>query len=181
MTLLALRMFFGGILSKIMAFLRSLNGQGVIGLIVAVALAFLLVRAESESRHWHKQSDRYEKLYTAEHSGRITDRQAYVTAQAQAAALNKAHVATENRLREQINETSRDSFIADRDRLRAEAGAAKGSAGATGVPGIPKAVPGTPPEVVSLPPAELLRAQELELQLNALIDWVLAQTSVKPN
>jgi hypothetical protein len=34
---------------------------------------------------------------------------------------------------------------------------------------------------VSLPADELLRAQETELQLNALIDWVLGQSSVDPN
>ena len=31
-------------------------------------LAFLWLRAEGESRHWHKQSDRYEKLYNADHN-----------------------------------------------------------------------------------------------------------------
>jgi hypothetical protein len=49
-------------------------------------LAFLFIRAEGESRHWHKQSDRYEKLYNQEHSGRLADRKSYADAQAAAAA-----------------------------------------------------------------------------------------------
>jgi hypothetical protein len=112
--------------------------------------------------------------------GRQSDRISYEQAQKTAEALNKAHVETENKLRSQINEASRHSFTADRDRLRAQSGAAQGSAGSAGLPSIPKAAPGTPPEVLSLPPAELLRAQELELQLNALVDWVEQQMKVNP-
>jgi hypothetical protein len=55
-------------LSAVSSFFRALNAQGWIGLIASATLAFLLVRAESESRHWHKQSDRYEKLYAADHA-----------------------------------------------------------------------------------------------------------------
>lgn len=109
---------------------------------------------------------------------RAADKASYEAAQAQAEAKNQAHVATENKLREQISEESHRNFIADRDRLRAQSGAPQGSAGGSGVSGVPKAAPGTPPEVVSLPPAELLRAQELELQLNELIDWINDQLGV---
>jgi len=121
---------------------------------------------------------RWLHMYQAEHAGRIADRAAYTQAQKDAAALNKAHVEAETKLREQVNEANGNSFIANRDRLRAQSGAPKGSAGSAGVPQVPHPAPGTPPEVVSLPAAELLRAQELELQLNALIDWVNQQNSV---
>ena len=113
--------------------------------------------------------------------GRQADRTSYQAAQTQAAELNRAHVETENKLREQINEASRHSFVADRDRLRSQSGAAKGPASAAGVSEVPHAAPGTPSEVVSLPPAELLRAQETELQLNALIDWINQQSQVAPS
>lgn len=110
---------------------------------------------------------------------RQADQDAYRKAQADAAQANKAHVELENKLREQINEASRSGFVADRDRLRAQSGTHQGTPGRAAVPQVPHAAPGTPPEVVSLPPAELLRAQELELQLNALIDWVELQAKVK--
>jgi len=151
---------------------RSLAELACIALAVfAVVQHFELTSARSSAARWHKQFD-------AEHAGRLADRAAYTKAQDDAAAANKAHVQAENKLREQINEASRSSFIADRDRLRAQSG---GAAGSAGVSEVPKPAPGTPPEVVSLPPAELLRAQETELQLNALIDWILGQSKVDPN
>jgi hypothetical protein len=144
----------------------------MIGKLVALLAATALICWQSSQIHrWHKQ-------YEHEHIGRMTDRAAYEQAQKQAEAKNLAHVETENRLREQISEESHRDFVADRDRLRSQSGSAKGSANGSGVPGVPKAAPGTPPEVLPLPPAELLRAQELELQLNALIDWVNQQLGV---
>jgi hypothetical protein len=91
---LALRLFFGGILSKIMAFLRSLNGQGVIGLIVSVALTFLLVRAEGEARHQRKQAARFEALYRADHA----TLQGITTAKNDQAAATKDRIVTVTRI-----------------------------------------------------------------------------------
>lgn len=148
--------------------------------LVSMALAlfvvvqhFELIHARHEAASWHNQ-------FTAEHLGRLQDRAAYVKAQADAAATNKAHVEAENKHREQISETSRSDFVSQRDRLRSQSGAAQGFAGAAGVSQVPHAAPGTPQEVVSLPPAELLRAQEAELELNALIDWVQEQMNADP-
>jgi hypothetical protein len=52
--------------SALADFLKSLNPQGVIGLLVALILTILSIHEWSEQRHWHKQSDRYEALYNAE-------------------------------------------------------------------------------------------------------------------
>jgi hypothetical protein len=155
--------------------LNPISQYLMIGKLVALLGAIALICWQSSQIHkWHEN---------ATHCGeaRVADRTSYEQAQKTAEALNKAHVETENKLRSQINEASRHSFTADRDRLRAQSGAAQGAAGSAGLPAVPKAAPGTPPEVLSLPPAELLRAQELELQLNALIGWVEEQVKVDPN
>lgn len=152
--------------------LSPLHQYLMIGKLVALLGCIALICFQSSQIHrWHKHFD-------SERSAHQRDNDTYRQAQKDADAANKAHVETENKLREQINEASRSSFIADRDRLRAQSGAPKGAPGSTAVPGVPKAAPGTPPEVVSLPPAELLRAQELELQLNALITWIEGQSKV---
>jgi len=52
--------------SAIGGFLSKLNAQGVAGLAVALVLAGLCIHEWGEQRHWHKQSDRYEKLYNAD-------------------------------------------------------------------------------------------------------------------
>lgn len=46
--------------------LKSLNAQGVIGLIVALALTFVAFGQWSSARHWKKQSGQFEKLYRAD-------------------------------------------------------------------------------------------------------------------
>lgn len=129
----------------------------------------------------HRHAAKVEAQLTACTAARKADQASYAKAQADAAAANKAHVDTENKLREQINEKSHSDFVSQRDSLRAQSGAAQGAASAAGISQVPHAAPGTPPEAMSLPPAELLRAQETELQLNALIDWVLQQSAVDPN
>jgi hypothetical protein len=74
-------MFFPG---AALAILKALGALPKPLFIAACGLlAFLFIRAEGESRHWHKQSDRYEKLYGQEHSGRIADRKSYTDAQAE--------------------------------------------------------------------------------------------------
>jgi hypothetical protein len=50
----------------IASFFRALNVQGWIGLGVALLLGFLLLQQHGETRHWHKQSDQFEKLYRGE-------------------------------------------------------------------------------------------------------------------
>src|SRR5690348_1339714 len=88
-----IKALLGGVVQKLVRFLSVLIGQGVIGLIAACILAFLWIRAEGEARHWHKQSNQFEKHYNVEHSGRLTDRKNYQQAQADAKAKNKADVA----------------------------------------------------------------------------------------
>jgi len=44
-------------------FLASLNAQGVVGLMVAILLSLVSFHEWSDARHWHKQSNQFEKLY----------------------------------------------------------------------------------------------------------------------
>ena len=166
-----------GIGRAIMEWLSRRSAAELACIALAIYAALSTIGYKAEQRHARHLSAQLSKCMSA----READQRAYAKAQADAAARNRAHVETENKLREQINEASRNSFVADRDRLRAQSGAAKSSPGTAAVPQVPHAAPGTPPEVVSLPPAELLRAQETELQLNALIDWVLQQSKIDPN
>lgn len=65
-----IKAFFGNALSSVWAgikgFFGSLNSQGWVGLIAFAVMAFLWVQQWGETRHWHKQSDRFEKLYNAD-------------------------------------------------------------------------------------------------------------------
>jgi hypothetical protein len=152
----------------------------------AIALAFLALlgwalRVNDLRDRWHHQ-------YTSEHAGRLADRTAYRNAQATAAAQNKAHVANVEAQQQRISDNVETRYRADLARLRAQRGivqqanpAPQRPTSGTASPAPGTATGGPDPKAVPLPPAELLRAQETELQLNALIDWVLGQSAVDPN
>jgi hypothetical protein len=163
-------------------FFGSLNSQGWIGLVGCGLLAFLFIRAEGESRHWHKQSDRYEKLYNQEHSGRIADRKSYVDAQASAAELNKKQIAHVKQQQQEITDEGFKSTLALASSLLLASCADK-------VPPL-KVLPVAPqqatpaqapcraidPAWLCLSPEDRLSAAESEERHDELIDWVIAQS-----
>jgi hypothetical protein len=121
-----------------------------------------------------------------ERDGRANDRLAYRKAQADSAAKNKVHVADVEAQQKRITDDVEARYRADLARLRAERvqpanGPSQRAANGAGSSTAGPASSGPHPEAVSLPSDELLRAQETELQLNALIDWVLGQSSIDPN
>jgi hypothetical protein len=184
MTWLAIRAFLGGALSKLWALLSHLSlWQGICLALAAFALVqhFQLADARHDRDAWHKQ-------FTSEHSARLADQTAYRNAQAAATAQNKAHVANVEAQQQRISDNVETRYRADLARLRAQRGivqqanpAPQRPTGGTASPAPGTATSGPDPKAVPLPPAELLRAQETELQLNALIDWVLGQSAVDPN
>lgn len=130
--------FFGGALSSawagIRSFFRSLNSQGWMGLIGCAALSILWVHTAGEARHWHKQSDRYEKLYNADEASAKRIAQQAVALKQKIDALARNISVT---LKEQHDaESSRISADADAVRLRGP-----GKAACPGHPGLPT-VPG---------------------------------------
>jgi hypothetical protein len=112
---------------------------------------------------------------TNERNGRRADRQAYIKAQADAAAKNKAHVAEVERKQEQITDEVRSDLNSRLERIRRELRdnpAAKGSAGRSSLPqGSEAPCRVTDPAWLCLSPADRLRAAENEERHDRLIDW----------
>ena len=118
--------------------------------------------------------------YAREHKARIADRQSYERAQAQAKARNEATIKRVEHEQEAITDRVRSDYARDLDRLRRQA-AQRPAGGAQASPDgkAPGGAGETDP--VRLPPERLLRAQEIELRLKHLIDWVNRQSEVDPN
>jgi hypothetical protein len=176
-----------------MTILRLLNPQGIAGLAISLCLAILLVIQKGETRHWKKQSGRFEQLYRAERSAFATTVSNYRAAADAARAADKANfdrVASEQRA---INERTANDYearLADAraraEQLRREAAriaANSSNRGSAPVPGLPAAA-GRPPQSSDksrLPAADALTATEQAIQLDELIKWVKAQAAVDPN
>lgn len=123
--------------------------------------------------------DRYQHLWHAEQSGRAADRSAYQTAQRQAQLENEKHVEQENRLRKEITDANRSTYLAERDRLRREAnGTPQSPASPTQAAGVPDPAQGADGENVCVSRSLLLQAKELELSRNYLIDWLNGQATL---
>lgn len=174
-----------------MSLLRLLNIQGMAGIAVGLALAILLVIQKGETRHWQKQSGRFEQLYAQEQSAFAATTANYRAAAAQAEASDKANaerVAADQRA---INERTSNDYEARlaaarslAQRLRGESAAApadsRGGAGAA-VPGV-SAAPGGPAQAAGedrLSDVDALTATEQAIQLDELIKWVRQQHAVR--
>jgi hypothetical protein len=140
-----------------------------------------------ELRHAHAEAAKWEKQFHSEHAGRLADRASYVKAQADAAAQNKAQVQRVEQQQQKVTDNVEAQYRADLARLHAEQlrqqpnAASPGVAGRPGSPAPGTASSGPDGQAVPLPGPDLLRAQETELQLNALIDWELQQEAIDPN
>jgi hypothetical protein len=176
-----------------MAFLRLINVQGIAGIAVSLALGVLLVVQTAETRHWKKESGRFEQLYGQEQAALAGTIANYRAAAAAARAADKANlerVAAEQR---SINERTSDDFETrlaaarlSAQRLRGEAASAAADPrprGAAPVPGLPAPAAGVAqsPGEDGLPDSDRLLATEQAIQLDELIKWVRAQHSVRPS
>jgi hypothetical protein len=173
--------------------LRLLNIQGIAGLVVGVALAVLLLLQAIETRHWKKESDRFEQLYLEEQSalaGTVANARAAAAAARASDQANAGRVEAEQRA---ISERTSNDYEARLAAARALARRLRGQAaiaaadpgrrGAAPVPGVPAAA-GGPPQAAGedrLPVSERELATEQAIQLDELIKWVRRQAAVDPN
>jgi hypothetical protein len=163
-----------------------------IGLLL-IPLAIALLVQQGETRHWRKQSDRFEALYHAEqtaHAVTVANYRAAADRARQLDQANAARVQSEQRL---INERTSDDYEtrlaaarAVADRLRGElakAASNPGGGGATAVPGLPAAAGGAAQAAGEdgLSIDERLLATEQGIQLDELIKWIRRQAAVDPN
>jgi hypothetical protein len=169
------------------AFLRLLGPQGLAGIAASLCLGMLLVMQKADTRHWQRQSGRFEQLYRESEAARADLVAGYRAAAERAAADDAANA--ERVRREQIHISQRieeeyDARIADARaralRLRRDPQAASHPGGATvaSLPGLSTA-PGEPVAAARqdrLP--DSLIATEQAIQLDALIKWVHAQGTV---
>jgi hypothetical protein len=128
-----LKSAFGVIAEAAKSFFKSLDGQGWVGLIAALVLTFLWLRAEGESRHWHKQSDRFESLHKAEVANEAKIAKQAVDLKTRVDALTSSITST---LKERSDaENARIAADADAVRLRGPGKAVcPGGPGAAGTP-----------------------------------------------
>lgn len=156
----------------------------IAGGIALLAFLALFLALKAEKRH----SAKLQSQLIASVEGRKADRASYQNAQVAAKAMNEAKVAKIEANQEKISADVQDDYTSDLARLRAELGrlrskadpAAPRVANRAEAGGVPKPAQGTGGQAgVPLSPSDLLRAAELELQLDALITWVEAQQGVE--
>jgi hypothetical protein len=115
----------------------------------------------------------------AEKDARAADRLAYQLAQIDAAEKNREEVARKEAESQRISDNAKTAYerdLAELRRLRAQGRTAEGSAGKPGASEDGAAAGGADgSDQLPLPPEELLRAQEIELQLMHLQGWVRDQ------
>jgi hypothetical protein len=175
------------------AALATWNRIAPIAGLAIIPLVLLLGVAKMDVRHWHKQSDQFEKLYHAEqtaHAVTVANYRAAATRAHELDQANAARVAGEQSL---INERSKDDYEtrlaaarATADRLRGElakAAANSGGRGATDLPGVPAAAGGAAQAAGQdgLSIDDRLTATEQGIQLDELIKWIRRQHAVDVN
>ena len=172
--------------------LRLLNIQGIAGIAVGLALGILLLIQKGETRHWRKESARFEQQYRSEQSAFAATAANYRAAAETARAAdraNAARVAAESRA---INERTTHDFearlaaaraAAQRLRLDAKAAADPGAGRSASMSGAPASARGAAQAAGEdrLPPSDALTATEQAIQLDELITWVKAQAAVDNN
>lgn len=164
---------------------KFLGIQGIIGLGASLVLSFFLVTAKMDARHWHKQSDQYEKLYKGEQYAHLQTKLNYIDAADAARAADKANAERVLQEQQSINKETTDELearLADAraraDGLRKQLSTAAtnpSGPGAASVPSVPPATGG--PAEGSL--QDRLLATEQAIQLDELIKWVVKQHNVQ--
>lgn len=175
-----------------MMLLRLLNPQGIAGLVAALRLAILLVIQKGETRHWRKQSARFEQLHQGSEADRARMTADFATAAETARAADRANVERVAGEQGAINHRSNHDFEARIARARADAlrvrqDTAAGtdrrltrSATVSDLPATPTGAAQTARED-RLPDPDRLIATEHAIHLDELIRWVRAQAAIDPN
>ena len=175
-----------------MSLLRLIGPQGIAGIAVAACLALLLMVQKVETRHWRKQSIRFEELARksdAERARLVAD---FAAAAEAARAADRANAARVSAEQSAITRSSRHDFEARIDRARADAlslrqntaaATDRGSSGRPPVPGLPASARGSDEAARQdrLSDPDRLTATEQAIQLDELIKWVRAQAAVEPS
>jgi len=171
--------------------LRLLGWQGIAGLVAGMGLLGLLLMQHAHAVHWHQQSDRFEKLYTAEQLAFAKTTAAYRQAADQARADDQANAKRVAAQQSTINQESSNDYekrLADARaaaaRLQQELAAAPahpGGGGAASVPSLPTASGGVAQAAGQDGLSDALTATEQAIQLDELIKWVRKQAAVDPN
>ena len=172
--------------------LRLLNPQGIAGLAAALCLAILLVIQKGETRHWRKQSVRYEQLHRDSEADRARMIADFAAAAETARAADRANATRVATAQGAINLRSNHDFEtriarararADAQRLRQDPAADQDRRSGRGAP-----MPGLPTAPASAAEAarqdrlsDALTATEQAIQLDELIRWVRAQAGINPN
>lgn len=176
-----------------MSLLRLLGIRGIAGLAVSIALGLLLVIQKGETRHWKKESGRFEQLYAQEQAALAATVTNYRTAAEQARASDQANservAAEQNAINERISSDYEARLAAARaaaQRLRLQSQTSAADPGRGGAAPVPQlsAAPGGPPQAAGedrLPQSDALTATEQAIQLDELIKWIRRQAAVDPN
>lgn len=167
---------------------RFLNGQGIAGLAVSLILAVLLVLQKGETRHFRKEGARFESLYRDGEVRLAAQAADFAAAAERARADDRANAVRVIATQQSINRSSLDDYQARLADLRARADSVRQAAsagdrshaGGPAVPGISTAPGGTDAAADQdrLPAEDALTASEQAIQLDALINWVRAQSSI---
>ena len=175
-----------------MSLLRFLNVQGIAGIAVSSALGLLLVLQKSESRHWERESGRFEQLYAQEQAALAATVANYRAAADAARAADRANLARVAAEQQIINERTANDYetrLAAAGTLArglrgqaASAAADPGIGGTAGVPRLPAPAGGSDKAAGQdrLPDPDRLIATEQAIQLDELIKWVRSQAAVDP-
>jgi hypothetical protein len=163
---------------------RLLGGwQGIVGLGCSLALALALVIQKGETRHWNKQSVRYEQLYRGEKAAHESTVANYRQAAAAAAAQDRANAVRVQTEQATINERTTNDLEARLADARARYARLHASAAAdsSGRPGAPVPAAAAAQRGVAqaagqdgLPAGDALIATEQAIQLDELIKAVRA-------
>jgi FtsZ-interacting cell division protein ZipA len=138
---------------------------------LAIALLIFIGLWKMEQRRGDKLERRVVELVEL----RKADRKAYEAAQAEAERRNKETVQKIEERNEAITNRVRSDYQRDLERLRQQSKANRGKAGGPGVSSVPKATGGADADGVQDAPCDNLCAQEIELRLMHLQNWVSGQ------
>lgn len=151
----------------IASLIRPFFGYVSLGLAALCLVLFLAFKIEQ--RHARKLDRRVTELVEL----RQADRARYEGAQAQAKAINQATVQKIEAENEKITNRIGADYRRNLERLRSQA--AKGAAGRADLPKASEAPGGTDADGMPNSGCDLLCAQEIELRLLHLQDWVREQ------
>ena len=159
-------------------------------LIIGIGCALLLALLVQDRNRWKAKTAHYAEVLAGERSAHSATVAGYRAAAEQARRADAANAARVSAEQAAINHRSKHDYQsriaaarAAAERLHGNQAAATdpGRGGAPPVPGVPTAAGGAAEAAgeIGLSDAERLVATEQAIQLDALIDWVVAQSRVR--